>query len=222
MLGDGVILITLGCSKKKNNVFVEVLISVKEFRNLAKRENKESLRKADIHLENIFKKRPAFSKVDMSSPNIMGVLNLTPDSFYKSSRKSNSENALRKCKQMLKNGANILDIGGESSRPGAQKVSENEEQKRVLQTLQKLQQQNINAIVSLDTRNLGTMKLGYDYGVNIINDISGLDNIKKANFIISKNLPVIIMHMQNNPENMQENPQYSFAPIDIYNFFSKN
>ena len=82
--------------QKKNNIFVEVLISVKEFRNLAKRENKESLRKVDIHLENIIRKRPAFSKVDMSSPNIMGVLNLTPDSFYKNSRKSNSENALRK------------------------------------------------------------------------------------------------------------------------------
>jgi len=207
--------------QKKNNTFVEVLISVKEFRNLAKRENKENLRKVDNHLENIIRKRPAFSKLDMSSPNIMGVLNLTPDSFYKNSRKSNSDNALRKCKEMLKNGATILDIGGESSRPGAQKVSENEEKERVLQTLQKLQQQNINAIVSLDTRNLGTMKLGYDVGVNIINDISGLDSIKKANFIISKKLPVIIMHMQNNPENMQDNPQYSFAPIDIYNFFSK-
>ena len=207
--------------QKKNNTFVEVLISVKELRNLAKRENKESLRKVDIHLENIIRKRPAFSKLDMSSPNIMGVLNLTPDSFYKNSRKSNSENALRKCKEMLKNGATILDIGGESSRPGAQKVSENEEQERVLQTLQKLQQENFNAIVSLDTRNLGTMKLGYDCGVNIINDISGLDSIKKANFIISKKLPVIIMHMQNNPENMQDNPQYSFAPIDIYKFFSK-
>ena len=207
--------------QKKNNTFVEVLISVKEFRNLAKRENKESLRKVDIHLENIIRKRPAFSKLDMSSPNIMGVLNLTPDSFYKNSRKSNSENALRKCKEMLKNGATILDIGGESSRPGAQKISENEEKERVLQTLQKLQQQNINAIVSLDTRNLGTIKLGYDCGVNIINDISGLDSIKKANFIISKKFSVIIMHMQNNPENMQENPQYSFAPIDIYNFFSK-
>lgn len=207
--------------QKKNNSHVEVLISVKEFRNLAKRENKECLRKVDIHLENIIRKRPAFSKVDMSSPNIMGVLNLTPDSFYKNSRKSNSVNALRKCKEMLKNGATILDIGGESSRPGALKISENEEKERVLQTLQKLQQLNINAIVSLDTRNLGTMKLGYDCGVNIINDISGLDSIKKANFIISKKLPVILMHMQNNPENMQENPQYSFAPIDIYNFFSK-
>jgi len=207
--------------QKKNNTFVEVLISVKELRNLAKRENKESLRKVDTHLESIIRKRPPFSKVDMSSPNIMGVLNLTPDSFYKNSRKSNSENALRKCKEMLKNGATILDIGGESSRPGAEKVSENKEQERVLQTLQKLQQQNFNAIVSLDTRNLGTMKLGYDCGVNIINDISGLDSIKKANFIISKKLPVIIMHMQNNPENMQDNPQYSFAPVDIYKFFSK-
>ena len=207
--------------QKKNNTFVEVLISVEEFRNLAKRENKESLRKVDIHIENIIRKRPAFSKLDMSYPNIMGVLNLTPDSFYKNSRKSNSENAIRKCKEMLKNGATILDIGGESSRPGAQKVSENEEQQRVLLTLQKLQQQNINGIVSLDTRNLGTMKLGYQYGVNIINDISGLDSINKANFIISKKLPVIIMHMQNNPENMQENPQYSFAPMDIYDFFSK-
>ena len=67
--------------QKKNNTFVEVLISVEEFRNLAKRENKESLRKVDIHIENIIRKRPAFSKLDMSYPNIMGVLNLTPDSF---------------------------------------------------------------------------------------------------------------------------------------------
>jgi dihydropteroate synthase len=122
---------------------------------------------------------------------------------------------------MLKNGATIIDIGGESSRPGADKISENEEQQRILQTLLRLKQENVKTIISLDTRNLSTMKLGQKIGVDIINDISSLDSIEKANFIISKKLPVIIMHMQNNPENMQDNPKYSFSPIDIYNFFEK-
>jgi dihydropteroate synthase len=207
--------------QKKKDTFIEVLMSVSDFIKLARSDSKESLRKAEMSIENIVKKRPSFANIDMSLPHIMGVSNLTPDSFYKNSRNSNPDIVLRKCKEMLKNGATIIDIGGESSRPGADKISENEEQQRILQTLLRLKQENVKTIISLDTRNLSTMKLGQKTGIDIINDISSLDSIEKANFIISKKLPVIIMHMQNNPENMQDNPKYSFSPIDIYNFFEK-
>jgi len=207
--------------QKKKDTFIEVLMSVSDFIKLARTDSKEALRKAEMSIENIVKKRPSFANIDMSLPHIMGVSNLTPDSFYKNSRNSNPDIVLRKCKEMLKNGATIIDIGGESSRPGADKISENEEQQRILQTLLRLKQENVKTIISLDTRNLSTMKLGQKIGVDIINDISSLDSIEKANFIISKKLPVIIMHMQNNPENMQDNPKYSFSPIDIYNFFEK-
>jgi len=207
--------------QKKKDIFIEVLMSVSDFIKLARTDSKEALRKAEMSIENIVKKRPSFANIDMSLPHIMGVSNLTPDSFYKNSRNSNPDIVLRKCKEMLKNGATIIDIGGESSRPGADKISENEEQQRILQTLLRLKQENVKTIISLDTRNLSTMKLGQKIGVDIINDISSLDSIEKANFIISKKLPVIIMHMQNNPENMQDNPKYSFSPIDIYNFCEK-
>ena len=207
--------------QKKKDTFIEVLMSVSDFIKLARTDSKEALRKAEMSIENIVKKRPSFANIDMSLPHIMGVSNLTPDSFYKNSRNSNPDVVLRKCKEMIKNGATIIDIGGESSRPGADKISENEEQQRILQTLLRLKQENVKTIISLDTRNLSTMKLGQKIGVDIINDIFSLDSIEKANFIISKKLPVIIMHMQNNPENMQDNPKYSFAPIDIYNFFEK-
>ena len=206
--------------QKKKGTFIEVLMSVSDFIKLARTDSKEALRKAEMSIENIVKKRPSFANIDMSLPHIMGVSNLTPDSFYKNSRNSNPDIVLRKCKEMLKNGATIIDIGGESSRPGADKISENEERQRILQTLLRLKQENVKTIISLDTRNLSTMKLGQKIGVDIINDISSLDSIEKANFIISKKLPVIIMHMQNNPENMQDNPKYSFSPIDIFKILS--
>lgn len=146
--------------QKKKDTFIEVLMSVSDFIKLARTDSKEALRKAEMSIENIVKKRPSFANIDMSLPHIMGVSNLTPDSFYKNSRNSNPDIVLRKCKEMLKNGATIIDIGGESSRPGADKISENEEQQRILQTLLRLKQENVKTIISLDTRNLSTMKLG--------------------------------------------------------------
>jgi len=207
--------------QKKNDSYVEVLMSTSEFISSAKMASKKSLRKAELHIENIVRKRLPFATIDMSLPHVMGVLNLTPDSFYKKSRENNTKIVLRKCKRMVQDGATVIDIGGESSRPGADKISEKTEQERVEKILNQLKHEDIKSIISLDTRNLGTMKLGYNIGVDIINDISGLDTNDKVEFVASKNLPVIVMHMQNKPENMQINPQYNFSPIDVYNFFSK-
>src|SRR6056300_549900 len=156
--------------QKKNDSYVEVLMSTSEFISSAKMASKKSLRKAELHIENIVRKRLPFATIDMSLPHVMGVLNLTPDSFYKKSRESNSKIVLRKCKRMVQDGAKVLDIGGESSRPGADKVSEKIEQERVEKILNQLKHEDIKSIISLDTRNLGTMKLGYNIGVDIIND----------------------------------------------------
>ena len=206
--------------QKKNNHYVEVLMSTMEFVKLAKIESKKSLRKADIAIDNITRKRPNFANIEMSRPHIMGVLNLTPDSFYKKSQENNPDSIIKKSKKMLYNGATIIDLGGESTRPGAKKILENLEQKRVIEIIRRMKKEKFKSIISLDTRNLNTMKIGYDSGIDIINDINGLENDEKIKFIISNNLPVIIMHMQNQPQNMQNNPKYNFAPTDIYNFFS--
>ena len=122
---------------------------------------------------------------------------------------------------MINSGASIIDIGGESSRPGAEKVSVVEEKIRVVDPIKHLKNCKIASLISLDSRNLSTMKSCYKIGVDIFNDITAFKEKNKTEFISKTVSPIIIMHMQKEPINMQINPKYSFAPIDIYKFFSK-
>tara|TARA_B100000963_G_scaffold230076_1_gene200684 strand:- start:6 stop:818 length:813 start_codon:yes stop_codon:yes gene_type:complete len=151
----------------------------------------------------------------------MGVINITPDSFYKNSQTTNLNRLNKKFYEMIDNGASIIDIGGESSRPGAEKISIIEEKKRVVGPIKKLKNFKIDTLISLDSRNLSTMKTCHKIGVDIFNDITAFKEKNKTEFISKTVSPVIIMHMQKKPINMQINPKYSFAPIDIYKFFSK-
>ena len=109
---------------------------------------------------------------------IFGILNLTPDSFSDGGDFVDNKKSIEKAKSMFENGADFIDIGGESTRPGASKVSEHNEVLRVLPTIQALR--HLNIPISLDTRNSGTMEVGSVAGVEIINDVSGLENDKKA------------------------------------------
>ena len=207
--------------QKKNNCFVEVQMSINEFIKVAKNYSNTSLVEAEFQIENLVSKRLPFATLDMSKPHIMGVINITPDSFHKSSRVSNLNDLSKTLTKMIKNGASIIDIGGESSRPGAKKISVAEEKERVLKSIQKIRETKINSLISLDSRNLSTMKACHKIGINIFNDITGFKERKKIEFISKIISPIIIMHMQKEPVNMQINPKYSFAPIDIYKFFSK-
>ena len=200
---------------------IEVQISTQEFLKVAKKHSYASLTKAEFQISNLVNKRPPFAKLDMTKPHIMGVINLTPDSFYKNSRIDNLNKLNKNFFEMINNGASIIDIGGESSRPGAEKVSIVEEKNRVIHPIKHLKKCKVDSLVSLDSRNLSTMKSCHKIGVDIFNDISAFNDRNKIEFISKTASPIIIMHMQNEPKNMQVNPKYSFAPIDIYKFFSK-
>ena len=140
---------------------------------------KSSLIKAEINLENITKKRPAYSKCPMSQPHIMGVINLTPDSFYKNSQKHDYASVEKTLRTMENCGASIIDIGGESTKPRSKIISVSEEKRRVIQVIERLKENNSKSLISLDTRNLSTMKKGYEKRVDIINDINGFNDKNK-------------------------------------------
>ena len=205
-----------------NNIYSEVIMTPKELIKSAASAGNSALQEAEKIIHNLTKKRNSFSNMDMSSLHIMGVINLTPDSFYEASQKPNIASALETAIKMDNDGASIIDLGGESSKPGAIKISADEEQKRVIPSINEIKNISIlKAKISLDTCNLSTMQRGVDNGVDIINDISGFVDVQNISFISKKKIPIIVMHMQNDPKTMQQNPQYDFSPIDIYKILSK-
>lgn len=148
---------------------------------------------------------------------IFGILNITPDSFSDGGENADLKKAVYNAQQMLKNGASYIDIGGESTRPGADEVRPQEEIKRILPVIQKLDSKSVN--ISLDTRNSSTMKFGILSGVKIINDVSGLNHDEKSVGVVCKhNIPVIIMHMPGNPKNMMKKNKYFDVVLDVYDY----
>ena len=207
--------------QKKKDYLIEVHMSTQELLEVCKNNSKASLTAAKIQIDNLVNIRSPFANLDMSNPHIMGVINMTPDSFYKNSQTNNFHKLKNNFCEMINNGASIVDIGGESSRPGAEKISVLEEKSRVVGPIKQLEKFKVNCLISLDSRNLSTMKACYKLGVDIFNDISAFRESNKIEFIKKTSSPIIIMHMQKEPINMQLNPKYNFAPIDIYKFFSK-
>ena len=156
----------------------------------------------------------------IKSPLIMGILNITKDSFYDGNKFFNYKDSLNHAEKLIKEGADIIDIGGESTRPGSTAIDVDEEIKRVEPIIKKLEKNNI--LISCDTRNSLTMKVALDSGATIINDVSGLNYDKNTlNVIKSYNCLYVLMHSLGNPNTMQNNPIYNNAPCDIYKFFKK-
>ena len=203
--------------QKYNNLYSEVIMTPKELIKSATSAGNDALQEAEKIIYNLTKKRNYFSNIDMSCLHIMGIINLTPDSFYEASQEKDISSALETATKMDNDGASILDLGGESSKPGAIKIPADEEQRRVIPSIKEIKNNsNLKAKISLDTRNLSTMQIGEENGVDIINDISGFADAENISFISKKNKPIIVMHMQNEPKTMQQNPQYNFSPIDIF------
>ncbi|MCR4765759.1 MAG: dihydropteroate synthase [Bacteroidaceae bacterium] len=148
--------------------------------------------------------------MDLSTPKVMGILNLTPDSFFQESRMQTAQQVEQRVKQMLDEGADIIDVGAYSSRPGAEEVTVEDELKRLRNGLTVLRKVAPNAIVSVDTFRADVARMCIEeYGVAIVNDISGgeLDAQMYAT-VARARVPYIIMHMQGTPQNMQEAPHY--------------
>ena len=154
-----------------------------------------------------------------STPKVMGVLNVTPDSFSDGGKYNRISSAKKHLDYLFKSGANIVDIGGESTRPGSQPISSNVEWKRLKNILKKF---NKKKIISLDTRKSEIMERGIKLGVNLINDVSGLnyDN-NSVNILKRYKVPFVLQHSQGNPDTMQKNPKYQNVLLDIYDFFEE-
>ena len=153
---------------------------------------------------------------------IMGVINANEDSFFKSSR-FEGINAISKIEQMIEDGADIIDIGGVSSRPGSVNISVEEELARVQPIIDLINEQKLYEKVnfSLDSYQSKVLDYALNRGFKIVNDITGLQNDEVCKVAASYKATVIIMHMQNNPNNMQDKPSYNNVVLDIDNFFKQ-
>jgi len=173
-------------------------------------------------LKKIISKRNSVCGIKLDKPKIIGVLNITPDSFSDGGLFLNKSKALAHAKKMIESGAAIIDIGAESTRPGSKTVSETKEWKRLKNIVIKFKNNFKKTPLSLDTRKSYVMKKGIECGVNIINDISGLNFDKKSfNIINLKKTPFILNHMQGLPNTMQNNPKYNHVLLDVLDFFEK-
>lgn len=171
-----------------------------------------------------FTKLPNFSiryknqTLDLSKPHIMGILNVTPDSFSDGGKYTNVDNALRHAEQMITDGATIIDIGGESTRPNASHVSENEELDRVVAVVEKLRQNSDDNIwISVDTSSPTVIKACSEVGANIWNDVRALSRPNAIETAKDLQIPVILMHMRGEPTTMNNLDNYQDILQDVLN-----
>lgn len=152
----------------------------------------------------------------MDRPRLMGVVNITPDSFYDGGRLNTKADAVAHGRALRDAGADILDIGGESTRPGSEAVSEQEEMDRILPVIEQLAADG--ALVSADTRRAAVMQAAVAAGARIINDVSALTDPEALGVVAETGVSVVLMHMQGAPRTMQESPAYDHAPYEVARF----
>ena len=160
--------------------------------------------------------------IDLTKPKIMGILNLTPDSFYDGGLFNNTDLALAQTEKMLLEGATFIDVGGASSKPGAVEISIDEELARVLPIIEEIQKRFPEAIISIDTYRSVVAQQAVATGAAIVNDISGGNVDAKMLGTVGAlgGVPYIAMHMQGKPQNMQDNPSYDNVLVAIRSFFA--
>jgi len=205
-------------ARRKNKKTISNIYSIKKIKKLPN--------KIQLIIKNDLKKitsgRKNICGIKFNKPNIMGVLNVTPDSFSDGGLYFKSQKAIAQANLLIKGGADIIDVGGESTRPGSKTVNEKEEWKRIQKIITKIRKNFPTIPISLDTRKANIMKKGIRNGIKIINDVSGLNYDKKSFEIINfKKVPFILHHMQGAPKVMQKKPKYDDVILDIYDFFEK-
>ena len=155
--------------------------------------------------------------LSLSSPRIMGILNVTPDSFSDGGQHNQLQAAIARASLMVEQGADFIDVGGESTRPGAQDVSEQEEMDRVIPIVEALSQQ-LDTIVSVDTSKASVMREAVGAGAALINDVRALQEPDALTVASQLSVPVCLMHMQGQPRSMQHAPEYADVVQDVNNF----
>lgn len=158
--------------------------------------------------------------LDLQDPIVMGILNVTPDSFFDGGQYKTAETILPQVEKMLNEGAKIIDVGGMSSRPGADFVEEGEELKRVLPIIELILKKYPETIISVDTIRSSVARQSIEAGAGMINDISfGRFDDQLLSTIANYSVPYVLMHMKGSPRSMQENPTYDDVVIEVLDFF---
>ncbi len=177
-------------------------------------------KKIYLDIKKIKSKKKNFSNLEFKKiPNILGVLNLTPDSFSDGGKFNTKKKGINHAIKLYKEGADLIDVGGESTRPGSKEVNKEDEWNRINDILKSI----VKKIpISLDTRKSEIMKNGIKVGVKLINDVSGLSfDTETINILKKYKIPFVIQHTLGTPENMQKNPIYKNELLDIYDFFEE-
>ena len=177
-------------------------------------------KKVYLDIKKIKTKKKNFSNLEFKKvPNILGVLNLTPDSFSDGGKFNTKKKGINHAIKLYKEGADLIDVGGESTRPGSKEVNKEDEWNRINDILKSI----VKKIpISLDTRKSEIMKNGIKVGVKLINDVSGLSfDPETINILKKYKIPFVIQHTLGTPENMQKNPKYKNELLDIYDFFEE-
>ena len=188
----------------KKGVVKTQLYKLQDIKNL----NKHKKLVVTNDLKKVTSKRKKYLHLDFDSPKIMGVLNVTPDSFSDGGLYFDDSKAFQQASLIIKSGASIIDIGGESTRPGSQTVNVDEEWKRIKKVIIKLKKKFPKMLLSLDSRKSQVMKKGIKEGIDIINHVSGLNFDKESfNVVKSNRMHFILHHMQGTPNTMQNNPK---------------
>lgn len=158
--------------------------------------------------------------LDLSLPHVMGILNVTPDSFSDGGRYTDLNAALSQARQMVEDGAVIIDVGGESTRPGAEAVGVQEELDRVIPVIERVASE-LDAIISIDTSKAIVMKEAINAGAHMINDVAGLRGDGALSAAASLNVPVCVMHMKGEPRTMQASPEYRSVVAEVKQFLTE-
>ena len=170
-------------------------------------------------LRTLTKKRPDLLNLSFSKPHIMGILNMTPDSFSDGGQLINEKVALKKAFGMIDCGVSLLDIGGESTRPGAENIKISEEKNRVLPIIKAIRYAKITTPISVDTRKSEVFSSSLDVGSDILNDVSSMvfdEHLK--NIVKKKQTPVCVMHSKGTPKNMKDYSKYDNVLLDVYDY----
>ena len=195
------------------------LVSIKEIKNLTNKffEVKQDLKKITIKRKNFLK------QIDFNKPSIMGILNLTPDSFSDGGKFNTKKKSISHIKKMISSGAKIIDVGGESTRPGSRTINPKIEWKRLSGVIKNFKKDFKKINLSIDTRKLEIMRKSLKYKADLINDVSGFNYDKDSiNFIKKSRVAKVLHHMIGTPNTMQKNPRYNNVLLDIYDYFEKN
>lgn len=160
--------------------------------------------------------------VDLSKPKLMGILNLTPDSFSDGGKFNSEKNALIQAENLLKNGANFIDIGAQSTRPNAEYLKADEEIRRIGNVISSIKKEFPESLISLDTFYADVVKFGFDEGIDLVNDISaGQFDSELLNVVSKTGLPYILMHINTSYESMHEKIKFDDIILSINRFFSE-